>query len=308
LKSIRELSPMIRSGSLSVTRLTAETFNRISKLNSSTNSFITVLQEVAMTEAERAERQIAEGRYLGPLHGIPVAVKDNISIRGVRSTAGSKILGDRIAAYDSTVVRKLHEAGAIIVGTTNMHEFAGGATSVNPFFGPVRNPWDTERISGGSSGGSAAAVSAGMAAGALGTDTAGSLRIPAAFCGVVGLKPTFGSTSRFGVVPAVASFDTVGVIAGCVWDAAVLFSAIAGKDDHDSTTIDRGTLPSLTEAERTPEQGKIAVPRSFFFEVLDEGVSDLFERFLTNMGEFGLSRGDLEVEVLQRASESIPSR
>src|SRR2546422_8703246 len=164
VKTIRGLAPLIKSGAVSVPKLVQDTLTRISRLDPAINSYITVLSESALREGEMADKQIAEGRYLGPLHGIPIAVKDLFYIKGVRMTAGSKILFNHIANYDSTVIRRLHEAGAILLGTTNLHEFAAGATNVNPFFGAVHNPWDLTRISGGSSGGAAPAVVAGLGA------------------------------------------------------------------------------------------------------------------------------------------------
>src|SRR5713226_4553082 len=227
-RTIQALSDEIRRGRLSPVKLTEQVLEKAERLNPTINSYITILKERALQAAEAAEGAIKERRYLGPLQGIPIAIKDIFYIKGVRCTAGSKILESFVATYDSKVVQRLSQAGAVIIGTTNLNEFASGVTNVNPFYGPVRNPWDTERVSGGSSGGSAAAVAAEMAVAAVGTDTSGSVRIPAALCGVVGLKPTYGRISKVGVIPLSSSFDTIGVLTSCVWDAAAMLKAIAG--------------------------------------------------------------------------------
>ena len=201
------------------------------------NAFLTVTAEQALAEARLAERELLRGRRRGPLHGIPIALKDNIWTRGVRTTAGSAILRDFVPTEDATVVRRLRRAGAVLLGKTNLHEFAYGATNENPHFGSTHNPWASERMTGGSSGGSAAAVSAGLCAAAIGSDTGGSIRIPAAFCGIVGLKPTFGRVSVYGVVPLAASFDHVGPLARSAADAALVLGAISGRDPLDPTSV-----------------------------------------------------------------------
>ena len=185
--TIRELVSAYGEGSVSPTTATKGFLRRIDALNGRLNAFITVLGDLALKQAEESERRFRAGAQLGPLDGIPVAVKDLIYIQGVRCTAGSKILAENVAPYDAGVIRRLKAAGAVLIGTTNLHEFAAGTTNINPHFGSVKNPWDVSRISGGSSGGSAVAVAAGMAPGALGTDTGGSVRIPAGLCGVLGL-------------------------------------------------------------------------------------------------------------------------
>src|SRR3989441_5587382 len=207
-KTIGTLAPEIMRGSLSPVTLTEEVLQRAERLNPTINSFITILRDRALRQAEAAEGAIREGKYSGPLHGIPIAMKDIFYIKGVRCTAGSKILATNVANYDSLVVKRLIGAGAVLIGTTNLHEFASGVTKVNPFYGPVRNPWDTDRVSGGSSGGSAPGGAAGMTVAALGTDTSGSVRIPSSLCGGVGLKPTYGRISRVGGVPVSTSFGT----------------------------------------------------------------------------------------------------
>src|SRR5215204_2603058 len=205
----------------------------IEKLNPKLNAFITILDESARRQAMHADSLIKQGKYLGPLHGIPISLKDLIYIKGVRSTSGSKILADFVPDYDSTITRKLRKAGAIIVGTNNLHEFASGITGINPHYGPSRNPWDIARISGGSSGGSAVAVSSGMSLASIGTDTSGSIRVPSSLCGIFGLKPTYGRVSKYGVMPLAPSIDHVGPLARSAWDIAALLQVIAGYDKID---------------------------------------------------------------------------
>jgi len=236
--TIAGLHRAFSSGTLTPAGATASYLRRIDERNPSLNCFITKLTVSAGTSAAEAERRFASGSPLGPLDGVPIAVKDVIYISGVKCTAGSKILANNVATYDSPVVRRLKDAGVVLVGTTNLHEFTAGVTSNNPHFGPVRNPWNLDRVAGGSSGGSAAAVASGMVPAALGTDTAGSVRIPAALCGVLGLKPTYGRVSRLGVIPLAPSFDTVGVLTSSAWDAAAMLQTIAGHDEGDPTTVE----------------------------------------------------------------------
>jgi aspartyl-tRNA(Asn)/glutamyl-tRNA(Gln) amidotransferase subunit A len=211
------------------------------------NAYITVTADIARAAARKAEEEIVRGEWRGPLHGIPIALKDLCYTRGIRTTAGSKILADFVPDHDATVYRRLREAGAVMLGKLNLHEFAAGASSNNPHYGPVRNPYDLERIPGGSSGGSAAALVARSALGTIGTDTGGSIRIPAALSGCVGLKPTYGRVSRYGVAPLAYSVDHVGPMARTVRDTALMLNVIAGHDRDDSTSsIER--VPDFTAA------------------------------------------------------------
>ncbi len=244
------------------------------------------------------------GTSLGPLDGMPVAVKDLIYIEGVRCTAGSRILKDHVAAYDAPVVRKLRAAGAVIIGTTNLHEFGAGVTSENPHYGPVRNPWDRAKVAGGSSGGSAVAVAEGMALGALGTDTGGSIRIPAALCGVVGLKPTYGRASRLGVVPLAPSLDTVGCISRSAWDAAAMLGAIAGGDEGDITTVG-SAVPDYVGGLEEPFNGaKVGVPWGFFRGLVDAEVEGSFEGFVARLKEIGCDVREAELDGVAEATAS----
>ncbi len=276
-----------RAKSTSPVSVAEKTLSLIEKLNPKINSYITVLRDSTLSQAAESEKRLKTGEPLGPLDGIPIAVKDLFYIKGVRCTAGSKILANNVAPYDSTVVGKLKAAGAVLVGTTNLHEFAAGVTNVNPHYGAVRNPWDETRVSGGSSGGSAAAVASGMAAGAIGTDTAGSVRIPASLCGVVGLKPTYGRISRLGVIPLASSFDTVGTLTSCAWDAAALLRALAGHSAEDLTTSAAEVPDYLSDMEVPFQGGRVGVPKLYFHDFIDPSVEGVFRKFIENVGSMG---------------------
>jgi aspartyl-tRNA(Asn)/glutamyl-tRNA(Gln) amidotransferase subunit A len=236
--SISELAPRLRRKEISPVEITRNCLDCIEKLNPALNAFITVMADSALADARRAEAEILRGEWRGPLHGVPIALKDLIDTAGVRTTAASALYKDRVPDDDAEVVRRLLLAGAVIIGKNNLHEFAYGGSSLVSYFGDVHNPWDAARIAGGSSGGSAAAVVAGMAYAAIGTDTAGSIREPAALCGCVGLKPTYGRVSSRGVIPLSVSLDHVGPIAATVEDAAVVLQALAGYDSGDITSVD----------------------------------------------------------------------
>ena len=297
--TIRSLGGAFRSGATSPVAATKACLARIEKLGVELNCFITVLGDSALGAAEESERRYKAGSPLGPLDGVPVAVKDVIYIEGVRCTAGSRILANNMAAYDSTAVRDLKRAGAVIVGTTNLHEFAAGVTSNNPHYGPVKNPWDPSRVAGGSSGGSAVAVATGMAAGAIGTDTAGSVRIPAALCGILGFKPTYGRVSRIGVVPLAASLDTVGVLALNAWDAAALLQAISGHEKVDVTTADE-PVPDYVGSLSAPFSGaRVGIVRQYFHDSVDQRVEENFSAFTTRLRQIGCSMGDVDIEGIQ---------
>jgi len=253
--TIPEIGAALRAKKISVRELTDETLRRVADLNPRLNAFITVTGEAARARAAALDGDLARGVDHGPLHGIPIAHKDNIFTRGVRTTGGSKIFADFVPDHDAAIVSQLNDAGSVMIGKTGLHEFAYGVTSTNPHFGAVRNPWDTERIPGGSSGGSAAAVAAGVLPLATGTDTGGSIRIPASFCGVVGLKPTYERVSRRGVMPLGLTLDHVGLLAGTVRDVAIVFGPIA---KHGS-----GYVPA---AHADLRGMRIGVPENFFVE------------------------------------------
>jgi aspartyl-tRNA(Asn)/glutamyl-tRNA(Gln) amidotransferase subunit A len=263
----------VRARRISPLSLTESCLARIAALEPRLNAFITVTADLAREQARRAEREIEAGQYRGPLHGIPVAVKDLFATRGIRTTAGSRILADWIPEEDATVVRKLREAGAVLLGKLGLHEFAYGISSVNPHYGDVRNPWDTTKIPGGSSGGSAVAVVAGEAYAALGSDTGGSIRIPAALCGCVGLKPTFGRASLFGAVPLAWSLDHPGPLARTVRDVAIAMGAIAGHDPRDPISADRPVPDLLYGIDQGAEKLRVGVPTDHVWDECDPAIA-----------------------------------
>ena len=258
---------MLRRRKISPVELLNATLERIERLNPELNAFITIAAERALEDARRAQREIARGKNRGPLHGIPLPIKDNIETQGIRTTAGSKILSHFIPDRDADVVSALRQAGAVIIGKTNLHEFAYGITNENPHYGAARNPWDNTRVSGGSSGGSAVAVASGLGFGSVGTDTGGSIRIPAALCGIVGLKPTFGRVSTRGVVPLSVSLDHVGPLARTVDDVSLLLAAISSKEHPFRAAAASKPLRKSRRARFT-----LGWPRNFFFDRVDDEV------------------------------------
>ena len=261
--TIARIAPLLRRRRLSPVELTRWMLTRTERLQPELNAFISVTVDLALAQARRAEREIARGQYRGPLHGIPVSLKDLFFTRGIRTTAGSRILRSFVPGANAPVVDRLFSAGVVLVGKTNLHEFAFGATNVNIHYGPVRNPWDRSRISGGSSGGSAVSVVAAMSLASLGSDTGGSIRIPAAACGCVGLKPTWGRVPLEGVVPLATSLDHVGPICRCVEDAALFLNTIADPDCCASSdthaTFNRGLKRGVRGL-------RVGIPRQYFFD------------------------------------------
>ena len=294
-QSIRQISELLRKGSLSPVELTEDCLARIEKLNPRLNAFITVTADSARAQARTAEAEIRRGNWRGPLHGIPLALKDLIDTAGVRTTAASSLFKDRIPAEDAEVIRRLREAGAVLLGKQNLHEFAYGGSSMVSYFGEVRNAWNSEHIAGGSSGGSATAVAAGLGYGAIGTDTAGSVREPAALCGVVGLKPTYGRVSARGVIPLSISLDHVGPIARTVADVAVILQAIAGFDAKDKASVDVPVEDHVAALGKSLEPLRIGVPRKFFFEDLDADVASAMNHALSGLATLGAELRELEL-------------
>ncbi len=273
--SITQVSALIASGEVSSVAVTESALAAIAAHDDGLKAFIDVYRESALVESRAADAEIASGNYRGPLHGVPTAVKDNIYIGGKRTTMGSKIHSNFVPARDAGVTTRLSAAGAIVVGKTNMHEYALGGTTDNPHWGTCRNPWDTTKTPGGSSGGSAVALATGMAAAALGSDTSGSIRIPAAICGVVGLKPTYGRVSRYGVFPEAWTLDHVGPMTRTVRDAALVLDAISGHDPRDPSSL---RLPRTTTADAlrdTCEGMVIGVEEDFYFTDIDDAVAQL---------------------------------
>ncbi|MBE0489570.1 MAG: Asp-tRNA(Asn)/Glu-tRNA(Gln) amidotransferase subunit GatA, partial [Halomonas sp.] len=270
-KTLSELAAALRAGEFTSRELTEHQLARIARLDGEINSFITVTPEQALAAADAADAARAKGQS-GPLTGIPLAIKDLFCTDGIKTTAGSKMLGNFVSPYDATVVEKLKAAGTVSLGKTNMDEFAMGSSNENSFYGPVKNPWDTQAVPGGSSGGSAAAVAAGLVPAAMGTDTGGSIRQPAAFCGITGLKPTYGRVSRYGIIAFASSLDQAGPMARTAEDCALMLNAIAGPDPRDSTSVARG-VPDYTEELATPLAGlKIGLPTEYFGDGLDPAV------------------------------------
>lgn len=270
--TIREAAAALGGKRISPVELTSSAIARLDRLNSQLRAFITVTADYALMCARRAETELAAGRYRGPLHGIPIAVKDLFHMRGVRTTGGSKIFENLVPDFNSTVVERLEAAGAIILGKLNMHELAYGISSENPHYGAVRNPWNVDRTPGGSSGGSGAAVATQMVYGAMGSDTGGSIRIPASFCGVVGLKPTYGRVSRYGTLPLGYSLDHMGPLTRTVRDAAIFLNAIAGHDRRDETTARRPVIDFMPEDGCSLRGIRLGFPENFYFERIDPDV------------------------------------
>jgi aspartyl-tRNA(Asn)/glutamyl-tRNA(Gln) amidotransferase subunit A len=273
ISTISELASRLRSRQVSPVELTRECLERIDRLNPGLNAYTTVTAESALAEARAAEAEITRGEWRGPLHGIPVSLKDLIDTAGVRTTSASKLHETRVPNQDAEVVRRLRSAGAVILGKNNLHEFAYGGSSLISHFGEVRNPWDGGRITGGSSGGSAAAVVAGMGYASIGTDTAGSIREPAALCGCVGLKATYGRVPSRGVIPLSASLDHVGPLARSVADVAIVLQAIAGFDAEDMTTAEVPVADYLSGMKESPARLRVGVPQDYFFDDLDVEVA-----------------------------------
>ena len=271
--SLEEAATLLRERRVSPVELTEACLARIEAVEPRLNAFVTVTADLARAQARAAEGEIAAGRYRGPLHGIPVAVKDLFATKGTRTTAGSRILATWIPDEDATVVRKLREAGTVLLGKLGLHEFAYGISSVNPHFGDVHNPWDTTKIPGGSSGGSAVAVVAGEAYAALGSDTGGSIRIPAALCGCVGLKPSYGRASLFGAVPLAWSLDHPGTLARTVRDVAIATQAISGHDPRDPISADRAVPDLLAGIERSARGLRVGVPTDHVWEECDAAIA-----------------------------------
>jgi len=284
MMSIARLAPQVEAGQLSVERLVSETLERIARVNPAINAFITVASESALADARRLDVERAQGRYRGPLHGMPITVKDLIDVEGLPTTAASRVRRNHVARRDAALVTRLRAAGAIVIGKTNLHEFAYGTTSEDSAYGAVRNPLDTTRSAGGSSGGSAAAIAAGLCAGSVGTDTGGSIRIPSAACGTSGLKPTFDELPCDGVVPLSQSLDHVGPMAGDVASVWMLYEAMAGGTGGVGTKS-AATLGSL----------RVGIPRRYFLDLLDDDVRARFEEMLERLRRAGTRTSDVEV-------------
>lgn len=300
--TLSTLAKAIRKKEISPLEVTRAFLERIEDHDQKINAFITLLTPSALRAARQAEKDILKGKYRGPLHGMPFAAKDLFFTRGIRTTCGSKILTDFFPRYDAAVIERLFSAGAILLGKLNMHEFAYGATSVNPHYGPVRNPWDRERITGGSSGGSAAALACSFAPLTLGTDTGGSIRIPAALCGIAGLKPTYGRISRYGVYPLCWSLDHPGPMAKSVADLALAMNTLAGYDPRDPATP-KVPVPNYHRALARDLEGiRLGVPDRYYFDRLDEEVHAAVKKAIQDLRGLGAKVQPISIPRLHEAS------
>ncbi len=299
-RSLSDLAEQIRRKNVSPVEVTRAVLDRLEGLNPRLNAFLTNFGEQALEAAKRAEQAIVAGQAPGALHGVPLALKDIFAMRSVQVTGGSKVLGTWIPDFDATVVARLKAAGAILVGTLNLYEFATGAV-LNPHYGPTHNPWHLDHTTGGSSTGSGAAVAAGIVYGSLGTDTGGSVRIPASLCGLVGLKPTYGRVSRYGVLPLSWSLDHVGPLTRTVRDTALLMSVIAGHDPHDPTTS-RLPVPDYVTSLTGKVAGlRVGVPREFFFEGLDADVQQAVEQAIQQLSALGAQLSEVSWPSIRQA-------
>jgi len=302
-KTLVELSADMQKGNLSSVELTRACLQRVSKYDGELNSFVTVVEEQALAAAQAADERIKTGNA-GPLTGIPFAHKDIFCTRGVQTSCGSRMLDNFIAPYDATVTQKLLEAGAVMIGKTNMDEFAMGSSNETSFYGPVKNPWDETTVPGGSSGGSAAAVAARLVPASTGTDTGGSIRQPAALCGITGLKPTYGRVSRYGMIAFASSLDQGGAFTRTAEDAAVMLGTMAGFDSRDSTSVDRPVDDYLAGLNAPLKGLRIGLPKEYFGEGLDAGVAAVIEAALEEYRKLGATITDI---TLPNTHLSVPA-
>jgi aspartyl-tRNA(Asn)/glutamyl-tRNA(Gln) amidotransferase subunit A len=304
--TMADLAGLLAKRKISPVELTGIFLRRIERHNPRLNAYLTVTADRALAAARRAEKELSRSRTSGgprrPLLGIPIALKDNIWTRGIRTTAGSKVLRDFVPEQDATVVRRLERAGATLLGKTNLHEFAYGITNNNAHYGPCRNPWAPDRISGGSSGGSAVATASGLCAAALGTDTGGSIRIPSAMCGIAGIKPTFGRVSVYGTVPLAPTFDHVGPLARSVGDLAILLGVLAGCDPLDPTASSHPVQDYAAASRKPPKKFRLGRPREYFWEKVDPDVRRTTEAAIREMEKQGAT---LREVTLPHLNESV---
>jgi aspartyl-tRNA(Asn)/glutamyl-tRNA(Gln) amidotransferase subunit A len=293
-KTVAELSVALASGDISSVELTQTYLDRIAELNTELNAFITVCDESALDQARAADAARANGEA-GALLGIPMAHKDIFCTQGISTTCGSRMLQNFVSPYDATVVERFKAAGAVTLGKTNMDEFAMGSSNENSFFGPVRNPWDTNRVPGGSSGGSAAAVAAGLCAMATGTDTGGSIRQPASFCGITGFKPSYGRVSRWGMIAFASSLDQAGTLCQSAEDAALMMNVMAGLDSKDSTSIDRDVEDYTATLDDSLDGLKIGIPRQHFAQGLNAEVEQAIRDALKEYEKLGASIREIDL-------------
>src|SRR5215510_8594732 len=296
--ALYQASELVRRKKVSPVELTRACLSRTAQLNPILNAFITITADSALAQAREAEVNIQKGRWLGPLHGIPIALKDLLDTAGVRTTAASCLFKDRIPKQDAEVVRRLKAGGAVILGKLNLHEFAYGGSSVISYFGTVRNPWERSHITGGSSGGSAAAVAAQLCYCAIGSDTGGSIRQPAAYCGIVGLKPTFGRVSTTGVIPLSWSLDHIGPMTRTVLDTALTLQVIAGYDPNDSSSINKVVQDYAGTLEAGTSSLRLGIPHQHFYEGLHPEIQAAIETAVSVLGKLTSSQREVEIPAL----------
>ncbi len=299
--TITELAPKIRVKEVSPVEVTEAALARADRLQPKLNSFITLLHDQAMSAAKEQEAALARGEYRGPLQGIPIGIKDNLATAGIRTTVGSQVLADNIPDEDAYVVSRLKAAGAIILGKENLEEFAAGATSNNPHYGPVHNPWGLDHIPGGSSGGGGANVAAGITFASLGTDLGGSVRLPATFCGVVGLKQTFGRVSQRGLLVTSFNGDHIGPMTRSVKDSALVLQAIAGYDPLDPSTVPVPVPDYLEKVEQGLSGLKIGIPSNYFFELVDSEVEAAVRKAISALEELGAEMKEVSLPSMKYA-------
>ena len=299
--SLSEIAILIEERKVSPVELTELSLARIDRLNPTLKAFILIFHEEAMKQAKQAESEIFKGGYRGKLHGVPIALKDNLYLANSVTTMGAKIHKDFLPTYDAGVVTRLRATGAIFLGKTNMHEYALGATTDNPHFGTCRNPWDLGKIPGGSSGGSAAAVSALLAFGALGTDTSGSIRVPAAACGLIGLKPTYGRVSKYGCFPEAWTLDHIGPLTRTVADSAIILDAISGFDQSDPTSLNLPSTQTLIGINKDIRDLVIGVEEEYFFDFVDHQVESLVRAGIEKLRALGATIKTVKLPSLANA-------
>ncbi|MBI4268335.1 Asp-tRNA(Asn)/Glu-tRNA(Gln) amidotransferase subunit GatA [Candidatus Uhrbacteria bacterium] len=293
--TIKEASMGLRSKEFTCVELLESCLSQIKNRDTELHAFLTVLEESSMATAKKVDERIAKGLSLKTLEGVPVALKDNMLVQGTITTAGSKILENYCASYSASVVDALQKDGAIILGKTNMDDAAMGSSTESSYFGPTKNPWDTSRVPGGSSGGSAAAVAADLCIAALGSDTGGSIRQPAALCGVAGFKPTYGSVSRYGLIAMASSLDQIGPFGKTVEDAALLFDAIKGADPRDSSSAKASAAPTAAQIKHPIKGLRIGIPREYFIDGMDTDVEKAVRDAIEILRHLGAEIADISL-------------
>ncbi len=301
-RTLAEIRDLLGKGEITAVELAEAQLERLERLEPNLNAFITVTRDEALVGARSADEAVTRGESLGPLHGVPLTLKDLFWTKGVLTTSGSKIFADFVPGENATAVDKLLRAGAVLLGKTNLHELAYGVSCVNPHYGPVRNPWDRERIAGGSSGGSAAALAAGIGYGSVGSDTGGSIRIPSALCGTVGLKPTYGRISRYGATPLSWSLDHMGPMARSVKDTALLYDVMVGHDPKDPASSQREVEGVSQRLDELPRNIKMGVPEDYFFERIDPEVEESVRAAIEELDGIGLQRTEFSYKQFRHLS------